>query len=446
MAAHEFSQPAHKRLMLPKLTGIAISGIVASSYVVAVQQTSLSLRISHTFLRYRTLIFNLYFSFGKSVTSVHRVLESSPSKFCRVRASSYMSSSSYKDYVEALCPRNPSLLTLHGFLSNPRARCNDSRLAALDFRRGTTDPISREPIDVDDLHHELHCKVESNHKEDHKYVDSPLQGRILVIEDPTVNVVELLGSQLDIDPLFLALHIHVTHRTGMQHPTPDDATLPSRLLSKDFINISYHRPVICDERDLSKGKFVRDTIIDRKLVFLRSTAIGLMHHRVSVIKVQCRNGFWLGKCCTPIPCPVHTSNMKSAVMLVDPSLADSYFISGHKGSQDYRVQLNLRPFLGNYEDFAEVPKFTEDWRSLNKYARGGMLDDVIEYWKQGVPACFNPENPTIQSLAYYTLRIVAVEWVKYTSVMQACIKQFEYQSNQLPDLSKFSMDLHELQS
>jgi hypothetical protein len=206
-------------------------------------------------------------------------------------------SSNYKDYVEALCPRNPSLLTLHGFLSHPRARHHGCRFAALDFRKGVPDPISRQSIEADYLPVELHGNHKASHKDknDWQHLNNPLQGRILIIEDPTVDVIELLGVELDIDPLFFALHLHTTHRTGMRNPTPDEATLPSRLRSKDYINISYHRPVTCREGDHSNGRFIRNTAIDRKLVFLRSTAIGLAQHRASVIKVQHPDGFWLGK-------------------------------------------------------------------------------------------------------------------------------------------------------
>lgn len=206
-------------------------------------------------------------------------------------------SPNYKDYVEALCPRNPSLLTLHGFLSHPRARRHGCRLAALDFRKGIIHPISRQIIDVDYLPDELHSNAKASHKDkdDLQDLNHPLQGRILIIEDLTVDVVERLGIELDIDPLFFALHLHTTHRTGMRNPTPDEATLPSRLRSKDYINISYHRPVTCRDGDLSNGRFVRDIAIDRKLVFLRSTKIGLAQHRASVIKVQHPDGFWLGK-------------------------------------------------------------------------------------------------------------------------------------------------------
>ncbi|KAF2655090.1 hypothetical protein K491DRAFT_716595 [Lophiostoma macrostomum CBS 122681] len=60
----------------------------------------------------------------------------------------------------------------------------------------------------------------------------------------------------------------------------------------------------------------------------------------------------------------------------------------------------------------------------------------------------DPEDLTIQSLAYYTLCIVAAEWVEYVGVMQYCFKQYEYNHSQLPTLSldKFDKDPRELQS
>jgi hypothetical protein len=63
------------------------------------------------------------------------------------------------------------------------------------------------------------------------------------MRDLTVEVVELLGAELDIDPLFHTIHLHTVHRTGMRHQMPDESTLPSRLRSNDYINVSYHRPL-----------------------------------------------------------------------------------------------------------------------------------------------------------------------------------------------------------
>ena len=196
----------------------------------------------------------------------------------------------YSEYVKALCPRNPCLLNLYNFLSYPRARQHGSRAAALDFRAGLEHPVTRSITDIDLLPAELHNKA-STISEEGKYA---LQGRILIIEDLTKDVVELLGSTLEIDPLFFAMHLHTNHRTGMRQQTPDEATLPSRLINQNYMNFSYHRSITCESVEPFGGRLLRDTSIDRKLVFLRSTTIGLAQHCASVIKIQLNNSFWLG--------------------------------------------------------------------------------------------------------------------------------------------------------
>jgi hypothetical protein len=131
---------------------------------------------------------------------------------------------------------------------------------------------------------------------------------------------------------------------------------------------------------------------------------------------------------------------------VDPPITDGYFVSGHKDDPGYQVDVHLKPYLGPYENFAELPTFSGNWQSLSDSSPGGMFDDAIYYWQQKVPSWFNPDEPTIQALAYYPLQIVAAEWIKYTEVMYDCIKRFEYHGSQLPTLSQFNTDLRELQS
>lgn len=331
----------------------------------------------------------------------------------------------YRDYVAALCQRNPSLLTLKNFLCNPKARHYGCQMAALDFRKGLSKPGMRKIADIDYLPTELVGKADHLTCElDHQY---PLQGRILIMEDLTVDVVELLGAELDIDPLFFAMHLHTVHRTGMRHQMPDEATLPSRLRSNDYINISYHRPLTCDNADFPAGKWIRDAAVDRKVVLLRSTTIALASHCASVVKVQRSNGFWI------------------SIILVDPPLRETHFPTGHKDEVAHKIHLSLRPFLGTYEDFTEPPKFSEDWSSLTSYAPAGPLEDMLRYWECNIPASFDAQNPSLRSLAHYPLRIAAAEWVKYVEVMQHCIKTYEYKGNELPDFDKFNLDLRELQ-
>lgn len=205
---------------------------------------------------------------------------------------SHASSSRYRHYVEALALRNPSLSALHKFLSNPKARRQGCRLGALDFHRGKHTPVPRRDIDIEQLPHELHnvADVKST-----KPVPGQLQGRILVVEDLTVNVIELLGAQLDLDPVFLAIHLHTVQRRGMRHQTPDDANLPSRFRSTEYINISYQHATRSDDQTVLGKQLLRDAAIDRKLVYLRSGAFGFAQYCTSVVKIQRSTDFWLGK-------------------------------------------------------------------------------------------------------------------------------------------------------
>lgn len=166
----------------------------------------------------------------------------------------------------------------------------------LDFRDGLQHPVIRD-VDIAHLGPEIREAQPKAREFDEATLHQgryELLGKIFVIEDLTKDVIELLGTELDIDPLFFAMHLHTPHRTGMRHQTPDEATLPSRLPSQGFTNISYHRSVTSEQVYPLGGRLLRDTVIDRKLVFLRSTTIGLAQHCASVIRTNGRAGFWIG--------------------------------------------------------------------------------------------------------------------------------------------------------
>ena len=194
---------------------------------------------------------------------------------------------SYPHYIRSLCVRNPSLSNLHSTLANPNARRDGCHIVALDFRAGIAKPTTRSIASVGSLPAEFTRGAEAG-------TENTLQGRILIIENLTVEVINILGVRLEVDPLFLATHLHTVRRSGMRHQTPDDATLPSRLHQSNCISISYHQPVTCNEDFPSGAKFTLDAAIDRKLVFLRSTSIGLAQHRASIMKICREDGFWLG--------------------------------------------------------------------------------------------------------------------------------------------------------
>lgn len=108
--------------------------------------------------------------------------------------------------------------------------------------------------------------------------------------------------------------------------------------------------------------------------------------------------------------------------------------------------MSLKPYLGPVEDFLDRSPFARQPSDCEERLGLGMSNDLVQYWSRGFSDCFDMTDPTIQSLAYYPLRIVAAEWVKYVAVMHYCIKHYEYQEDGTPELEKFDTNLRELQS
>ena len=196
----------------------------------------------------------------------------------------------YSDYVKAQSSCNPCLLNLECFLSNHAPGHRSCRIVALDFR-GVKGLCTRSNVAL----HDLPSKLRGNDE-----LGNSLQGRIFIIEDLTKDIVELLGLELDIDPLFFAMHLHVSQKRGLKHQPPSEATLPSRLLKQNYININYHRSVTSDCTHKRWSRYTRDTVISRKLVFLPSTNIGLAQHCTSVFRTRQKDSFWIGLYMCPI--------------------------------------------------------------------------------------------------------------------------------------------------
>ena len=78
------------------------------------------------------------------------------------------------------------------------------------------------------------------------------------------------------------------------------------------------------------------------------------------------------------------------------------------------------------------------------------MKDLMYYWSIERPECFNPKAPTILTMSYFLLRILAAEWVKYVAVMHRSVKQYEYSNNEFPSLlhqlEKLNSDMRSLQS
>lgn len=191
-------------------------------------------------------------------------------------------SNPYQSYVAARTRQNPNLSK---FLTNDRSNRNSCRIACLEF--STSGVVSHKRLDLKDLASLLQSQAGE---------DKNLRGRLLVIEDLSSNIIEMLGCALNIDPFFFSSHIGVS-QTDIAAARPYMATLPSMAKSQDFLTIQYHR-VLQFEYHGSKETLLRDMNFPRKVRMLppvKGANIGLAQHCCSILKTIGKDGLWLGK-------------------------------------------------------------------------------------------------------------------------------------------------------
>lgn len=137
-------------------------------------------------------------------------------------------------------------------------------------------------------------------------------------------------------------------------------------------------------------------------------------------------------------------------MLVDPPIGERYntFVGQHRGTDC--AEYPSKPYLGGYEDFSDSPSISSDTEDDPVLTRRSLFDNLLFHWSKDVPPCFQVEDPTLTSIAFFALNIIAAEWIKYLSVMYDSIKRYEYprqsRSSFVRDLEKLHADLHALQS
>jgi hypothetical protein len=147
---------------------------------------------------------------------------------------------SYQDYVGAQCRRNPGLQCLSDFLAADRSHLNLGRIASLEFSSASCTPHHRS-LDLSNLVELLqHPRARCGN----------LLGQMLIVEDLTKDVVEILGSYLQVDPLFLAGHLFSSRvETSTTKGLP--YALPPGTQERKYTNIRYNRPIVFDDVSLS---------------------------------------------------------------------------------------------------------------------------------------------------------------------------------------------------
>jgi hypothetical protein len=118
----------------------------------------------------------------------------------------------------------------------------------------------------------------------------------LIIEDLSANMIEMLGSVLNIDPFFFASHIDVSYNEmGMKRASV--VTLPSKLRCRRSINLHYHH-VLEFKNPPPRGKLFQVLNVPREVKTSRpinDVHIGLARQCCSIVQTVGKDGLWLGK-------------------------------------------------------------------------------------------------------------------------------------------------------
>jgi hypothetical protein len=192
---------------------------------------------------------------------------------------------SYQQFIAAQCKRNPCLQNLSNFLANSQFRQNPSRIACLEFSSEDYHP-RHQNLDLSGL-----ATVLQN-----PYAKSgSLLGRILIVEDLTRDVVEIIGSSLEIDPLFFAAFLHNT-RVELTTRKPSVYILPSKARDLDFATIKYVRALEFGIM-ASPGKLRSDANVRRKVsvIPMNGACVGSVQGHFSTFIRANKSEVWFGK-------------------------------------------------------------------------------------------------------------------------------------------------------
>jgi len=196
---------------------------------------------------------------------------------------------SYQSRVASLCPRFPHLSHLSNFLKN-NSPYPLGRIDCLEFPNNNgAEPTTARRLTLA----ELTSLIKQQQ-------GSPTCNRVLIIEDLTKEVIEVLGSGLSIDPTFFAHHLHSSRIEDSTAYTGPIRVLPSVRNQENFIVVSYVVTVIFESADHPPPDKLRCcSNVRRKLGVLGlgsscGFSAALVARKFSVLKVLQSSG-WLGK-------------------------------------------------------------------------------------------------------------------------------------------------------
>ncbi|KAL8765973.1 MAG: hypothetical protein Q9209_007120 [Squamulea sp. 1 TL-2023] len=226
---------------------------------------------------------------------------------------------------------------------------------------------------------------------------------LFVVEDLSRDVIEILGSRLDVDPMFFRGHIsdYAWYNTRDPWIELPDLDIVSR--NRPFFHVRYTRTrYFRDPKSYSRARLEAGAFnVLRRINHDGSWVPGADIPGSDVGMVRSKMSFWVQPRKTKGPDPV------TGILLVDPSITEGFSL------------------WGDYNDFAPCPSIADELPP--RQPRGSIFEDAI-YWLQQMS--IQDIELTIQDprlLFQKSLYNVCAEWLTVLRYANTRLSQLEWE-------------------
>ncbi|KAL7622951.1 hypothetical protein AAE478_006630 [Parahypoxylon ruwenzoriense] len=240
--------------------------------------------------------------------------------------------------------------------------------------------------------------------------------RLYVVEDLSRDVVELLGSELDIDPLFFREHINDYMWYNTRDPWVELPDLDIVSRNRLYFRLTYTHPrYFKNPESFERAKrqagcfnILRrlDPDTEHRSLFDEDSAI--------VALVRSKASLWIR--------PGGINQQTIGVLLIDPSITEGY------------------PLWRGYRPFRNSPP-PSDNTIYEPPPRTTLFDDLLFWIRQTSQRDINAIEANPRAMAFRILHIICAEWLTLTRYITARLSQIEWEIEK-PDFRRESTNFN----
>ncbi|KAI1092656.1 hypothetical protein F5B19DRAFT_453981 [Rostrohypoxylon terebratum] len=279
-----------------------------------------------------------------------------------------------------------------------RERARRTKIKAIDF-------VSGQPVTNKNMHDIGSPDELSRHLEQ---PGVPGTTRLYIVEDLSRDVIERLGSKLDIDPLFFREHINDYTWYNARDPWVELPDLDVVSRSRPYFRLMYMQPRYFTSRDSFDDARKQAGFFNvlRRLDEDNEHESLFDDKSATIALVRSKTSFWIR--------PSNDTQSAIGVLLVDPSITEGF------------------PLWKGYRPFKNSPAFS-DKTPFQVPPRTSLFDDLIFWITQTSQEDIDAIEHNPSAMSFRILQIICAEWLTLSRYITSRLGQIEWEIEK-PDL------------